>query len=120
MAGFSIPQKLEKEIIMFNKEFALDTLERSVKTAAQAAAAMLTADATGLLEVDWVQLFSLAGMAALVSLLTSVASYGVGDKGTASLVAQPSATPAAYVDDDLVRFPPRHAAPDDPVPDIDE
>lgn len=51
--------------------------ERAVKTVAQAAVALITANATGLLDIDWVQLGSVAGLAGLVSILTSVGSDAV-------------------------------------------
>lgn len=78
---------------MRTKQFWLDAGERAVKTFAQAAVALLTASATGLLGVDWLQLFSVAGFAALVSLLTSIGSDQVGDSGTASLVPRGSPLP---------------------------
>ncbi|QIM19465.1 holin [Leucobacter coleopterorum] len=71
---------------MRTKQFWLETGERAVKTFAQSAVALLTAGAAGLLGVDWLQLVSVAGLAALVSVLTSVGSDYVGDRGTASLV----------------------------------
>lgn len=66
---------------MFTRAFWTATFERAVKTFAQAAVALLTADATGLLGVDWGQTASVAGLAALVSVLTSVASSGTGGSG---------------------------------------
>lgn len=48
--------------------------ERSVKTGAQTGAALLTAAGTGLLDTDWQTAASVSGMAAVVSLLTSIAS----------------------------------------------
>lgn len=48
--------------------------ERAVRTVAQVAAAMLTADAVSLLDADWIGVASVAGMAGVVSLLTSVAT----------------------------------------------
>jgi len=66
--------------------FWIDALERMVKTFAQAAVAILTASAVGLLTVDYVQLLSVAGLAAVVSLLTSIASGGTGSSDSASLV----------------------------------
>lgn len=48
--------------------------ERAVKTFAQTLAALIVADGTGLMDTAWVAILSTAGMAALVSLLTSVAS----------------------------------------------
>ncbi|HLS74090.1 MAG TPA: holin [Actinomycetaceae bacterium] len=72
---------------MLNKKFAKDAAERAVKTAAQTSVALLTADGVmGLLDVDWGQGASVVGLAALVSLLTSVASAPAGDAGTASAV----------------------------------
>ena len=72
-----------------SKNFWIATLERAVKTMAQALIAFLGANVTGVLEVDWVQAASVAGMAAVVSVLTSIASTGVGDPGTPSLVREP-------------------------------
>ena len=69
---------------MFSVMFWKDALERAVRTAAQAAVALLTAGATGLLDVDWVQVASVSGLAAVVSVLTSVGSGAV--TGDASLV----------------------------------
>ena len=59
---------------MLKKKFWLAALERAVKTFAQAAVAIITAGDTGLLDVDWVQVASVSGLAAVVSVLTSVAS----------------------------------------------
>lgn len=59
-----------------SKAFWVDTFDRAVSTFAQAAVAVLTANVTGLLDVDWVQLASVAGLAAGVSVLTSVAFRG--------------------------------------------
>lgn len=61
--------------------FWLATLERAIKTFAQAAAALLVGDGTGLLSVDFVAVASVAGLAALASLLTSVASSKAGSDG---------------------------------------
>ena len=46
---------------------------RALKTVAQSAISVLTMDTIGLLDVDWIALASVAGMAGLISLLTSVA-----------------------------------------------
>ena len=68
------------------KLFWIDATERAIKTFAQAAVAILTADAVGLIGVDYIQLASIAGLASVVSLLTSIASGGVGSTDSASLV----------------------------------
>ena len=70
-----------------NRRFLKDLLERAIKTFAQVAAAEAVADGTGLLSTDWVALLSLAGMAAVLSVLTSLASLPLGDSGTASAVS---------------------------------
>ena len=49
-------------------------LERAVKTCAQTLAAMLTASGAGLIDADWYGSLSVSGMAAIISLLTSVGS----------------------------------------------
>lgn len=62
-----------------SKHFWVDTFDRAVSTVAQAAVAVLTANVTGLLDVDWVQIASVAGLAGAVSVLTSVAFRGKGE-----------------------------------------
>ncbi len=57
-------------------QFWLDALDRAIATFAQSGVAVLTADSAGLLNVDWVQTASVAGLAALVSVLTTVAFRG--------------------------------------------
>lgn len=66
---------------MFTKAFALAALERAVKTFAQSLAALLVADGTDLLTTNWGDRLSVAGMAAVVSVLTSVASGSLGSNG---------------------------------------
>lgn len=66
---------------MLNKGFWIAAAERAVKTFAQSAVAILTAGATGLLDVDWGQTASVAGLAAVVSVLTSVGSDAFGGSG---------------------------------------
>lgn len=71
---------------MWSSKFWRDAGERAVKTGLQAALAMLGTGVTGILEVDWLQVGSVALMAAILSIVTSVASDPVGERGTASLV----------------------------------
>ena len=59
---------------MFTREFWSYAGERAIKTFAQAAMAYLGTGSVGLLTIDFVTLLSLAGGAALLSLLTSVVS----------------------------------------------
>lgn len=66
---------------MFTRTFALAILERAVKTLCQTAAALLVADGAGLIGTDWVGVVSVSGMAALVSVLTSVGTGLATDGG---------------------------------------
>lgn len=63
------------------REFWTATCERAVKTVAQSAAALLTGDSIGILDVDWAQIGSVAGLAGVVSVLTSVASAKISGDG---------------------------------------
>lgn len=64
---------------IFTRKFLTETIERAVKTFAQSAAALLVGNGVGLLDVDWLGVGSVSGLAALVSVLTSVGSGYVGD-----------------------------------------
>ena len=46
---------------------------RALKTVAQTAVGMLSGDLLGILDVDWLAVASVAAMAGIVSLLTSIA-----------------------------------------------
>lgn len=46
---------------------------RAIKTVAQTAVGMLTGNMVGIMDVDWIAVASVAAMAGIVSLLTSVA-----------------------------------------------
>lgn len=73
---------------MLSKSFWIDAAERAVKTAAQTAVAMLGTGLVGIIDVDWQNVASVSAVAALVSLLTSIASNPVGDRGTAAVVGR--------------------------------
>jgi hypothetical protein len=66
---------------MFSKTFFVALSERSIKTFFQAIAALLVGNGTGLLDTDWVGVISVAGMAALISVATSIGSATVGNDG---------------------------------------
>lgn len=70
---------------IYTPAFWKDVAERAVSTAAQAAIGVLTAGAVGLVDVDWAATGSIAGLAAVVSVLKSLVAGTSGD-GTASLV----------------------------------
>ncbi|MFR0820336.1 MAG: holin [Lactococcus lactis] len=67
------------------KTFFKDLAERAIKTFAQSLVAVGLAGATDLLSVDWINALSVAGLATVVSILTSLAS-GIPGDNTASLV----------------------------------
>lgn len=48
--------------------------ERSIKTIAQSIAAVIVVNTTGLADIDWVGVLSIAGAAGLASVLTSIGS----------------------------------------------
>ncbi|MGW1840836.1 holin [Streptomyces sp. NPDC002067] len=54
------------------------TFERVIRTFAQALLAVLGADEFGILTAPWADALSTAGMAAVLALLTAVASSGTG------------------------------------------
>lgn len=59
-----------------DKTFWIDAFDRAVASFAQGVIGTALLDSTGLLDVDWVQVASLAGSYALLSVLTSVAFRG--------------------------------------------
>ncbi|MFV8169807.1 holin [Mycolicibacterium peregrinum] len=70
---------------IYTIQFWKDAGERALKSAAQGAILALGGGATNVLALDWLTLAGAAGGGALLSLLTSIASAGVANKGTASL-----------------------------------
>jgi hypothetical protein len=73
---------------MWSATFWKSTIERAVKTFAQALAVLAGAAAVGLMEAPWGEWLSTASMMAVASVLTSLGSAGVGHVGSASLVVQ--------------------------------
>lgn len=69
---------------MFTRAFWMDILVRAVKTLCQSAVAALVAAGTGLIDTNYVGLLSVAGMAALISILTNVG--GASDAGRAAVL----------------------------------
>jgi hypothetical protein len=80
---------------LYSLVFWKDAAERAISTAAQSAIALLGVEGLGLLDVDWTVTASAAGLAALLSVLKSVAASTTGD-GSASLASsRPSGRHAA-------------------------
>lgn len=57
------------------KKYADYSIERAAKTVAQAALAVISSGSIGLFDVDWIHVVSVAGLAGVMSLLTSVLQY---------------------------------------------
>lgn len=75
---------------MNTKQFWLKTGERAIKTFAQTLAALLStvvASGQGIESVNWIQALSIAGLAMVFSLLTSLGSAAVNGE-TPSLVKE--------------------------------
>ena len=63
-------------MFIFTKFFWAYAGERAIKTVAQAALAVIGTGVTGILAVDWQGIVSVALMAGLISILTSIANQG--------------------------------------------
>jgi hypothetical protein len=84
--------------MIFTRYFWAQLIERAVKTFAQSAIALLVASPVGLgvVEVNWLSVLDAAGLAAVLSVLSSLLSAGVptdGNVATPSLVTQSTRTP---------------------------
>ncbi|UOY03376.1 holin [Blastococcus sp. PRF04-17] len=66
---------------LFSRKFWIATAERAIRSFAASLASLLTASGTGLLETSWGEKVSVAGMAALVSILLAIGggTFGKGD-----------------------------------------
>jgi len=69
--------------------FVLDTIERTVRTAVQSAAAavlVLWIDAGSFGEISWSKIWQVAAFASGLTILTALASKGAGDPDSASML----------------------------------
>lgn len=97
-------------MMLLDKHFWMDAVERMVKTVCEVALALIGTGMVGIMDVDWLNLLSVCVMAALVSVLSSIASSIKTDTVSgASLVSNP-ATTANLVD----------PLPEDEQPTLDE
>ena len=85
---------------MFAKDFWVDTLERAIRTACQAALSAGVVGGVGLFQVDWLNVCGIALVAAIASVLTCVASSGKTD----------SISPASFAMSDKAKVAGRHIA----------
>lgn len=68
------------------KQFIKELIERAIKTFAQSLLAYTSVTGVAFGDIDWPLALSVSGVATLTSVLTSIASYNIGDKGTPSAV----------------------------------
>jgi hypothetical protein len=71
---------------MWSLKFWRETVERAIRTAAQALLALWGTQVTGVLEVDWTQAASVTALAALSSVLMSLLATGVGDHESSAFI----------------------------------
>lgn len=80
------------------KEWAQAAAIRAIKTFAQTAVSMLTVG-QAFIEVNWQNVVSIAGVAAVISILTSIAGIGEANNGLSPLSA-PATIEIEEVDDE--------------------
>lgn len=85
---------------MFSRDFWVDTLERAIRTACQAALSAGVVGGVGLFQVDWLNVCGIALVAAIASALTCVASSGKTD----------SISPASFATSDKAKVSGKHIA----------
>jgi hypothetical protein len=73
--------------------------ERAIKTLAQSLIAVLAIGQVTVLTVDWAQAAAVAATAGILSVLTSIASSGIGNPGP-SLASEATVPPVAHVHED--------------------
>lgn len=73
---------------MFTIEFWKATGERALWTFAQAALAVITVDGLGFADINWINLASVAGVAAVASVLKSIIVNGITGTGPAITSAE--------------------------------
>lgn len=81
-----------------NRAFWLDTLERAIKTGAQVLVALIGTGTLGILQVDWLNAFSVTALAVIVSVLTSIASVGASDTITPASTVKTSTVEGKHVE----------------------
>lgn len=90
---------------MFTTDFLLALLERAVKTFAQAfVAAALASQVTDIVALDWAQCAGIAGLATLLSVLTSIGSGVLPGDGPSAIgveVLPESGKHVAGTEDDI-------------------
>jgi len=86
---------------MWTFTFWQAVIERAIKTLAQASVALLIGDGVGILDIDWWHVLSVAALAAVISILTSIASGSVTG-GDVSLIQAEYLVPKEQSDSSTV------------------
>jgi hypothetical protein len=73
-------------MFLTDSRFWIASAERSIKTFAQALVALIGTTAMSVIDLDWAQMLGVSATAAIVSLLTSIASANLGPNYGPSLV----------------------------------
>lgn len=81
------------------KEWAKAAAIRAIKTFAQTAVSMLTVG-QAFIEVNWQNVISIAGVAAIISILTSIAGIGEANDGASPLSGSQPVIEVEEVDDE--------------------
>lgn len=68
-----------------DSRFWVSSAERAIKTFAQALVALIGTSAMSIVELDWMQMLGVSATAAVVSILTSIASANFGPNPGPSL-----------------------------------
>src|SRR4051794_33501840 len=66
---------------LYSRAFLAATLERAIRSFAASLASLLTASGAGIIETDWGEKFSVAGMASVVTILFAIAGGTLGEGG---------------------------------------
>lgn len=89
--------------MQYDKDYLVATAERALKTFFQVLLAVVGTDALGAISADWQQALAVAGMSALLSVLTSLASGNVGLAGPS--LAGETTKPETVVVEKIVQVP---------------
>lgn len=74
--------------VYLERNFWLSSIERAIKTFAQAVVTLIGTQAIGVLDIDWAQILAISATMALVSVFTSVGSAELGKTLGPSLVGE--------------------------------
>lgn len=72
--------------VFTTKDFWLQTLERAIKTFCQTVLGAVGVTAVAIQEIPWTVVLATAATTTVLSVLTSIASSGIGDRNTPSVV----------------------------------